>query len=383
MVLLVRLGLALDFADVRLVVTLVVFFFLVFAVTVSGFLVLMVLAGILNATELQDVQRATFPVGLTFSMRAWGPGLGKDAVEGHKVIFMDTDTESQSQIDEWITDGHLLVCYFSGGTWEPFRDVANDFFNSGDNSELVGNKMDGWDEQWLDIRQLERLKPLIQTYMDNFKEAGCHAVEPDNIDCHDNNACYDSDFPLGNASQSDMHEAQLAYNTWMAEYAHSLGMGIAFKNNLSQVEDFVDLYDLAINEECSQWSECEDLAPFIDADKAVFGTEYSGGSGVCSDGEAVGIMMKYKFGNSWNNCFEGTDPLSATEYTGGETGLFNPSRAGNGNRTPGIFRFVTAEGTLLFGFHENDMEEASLFTVNGMLIRRSSLYNGEETYFSF
>jgi len=331
-------------------------------------LVSMVCVGILYGADAQEVQRVKFPVGLTFAMRAWGPGLGKDPVEGHKVIFMDTDEETQTQMDQWIAGGHLLVCYFSAGTWEPFRDVANDFFNSGSNSELVGNKMDNWDEQWLDIRQLDRLKPLIQSYMDTFKEAGCHAVEPDNIDCHDNSTCYNSDFPLGAATQSEMREAQLAYNTWMAEYAHSLGMGIAFKNNLGQVSEFVDLYDLAINEECVEYNECGELKPFIDAGKAVFGTEYGAGASVCVEADSWGIKTKYESGNNWVNCFEGTTPLPETEYTAGGTGLFRASRNSRLNEGTDVLRFVTGEGTVLFGVRRD--REFSLHTADGAVHRR-------------
>ena len=35
-------------------------------------------------------------------------------------------------------------------------------------------------------------------------------------------------------------------------------------------------FDWALNEECVQYQECDQLTPFIEAGKAVFGVEYQG-----------------------------------------------------------------------------------------------------------
>ena len=70
----------------------------------------------------------------------------------------------------------------------------------------------------------------------------------------------------------------LAYNIALTEVAHSLGLAIGLKNNVDQVNDLVDYYDFAVNEECFQYNECDTLVPFVDAGKPVFGIEYNGQS---------------------------------------------------------------------------------------------------------
>lgn len=66
---------------------------------------------------------------------------------------------------------------------------------------------------------------------------------------------------------------------WMAEQAASHGMAIGLKNALSIIEDVVDDVQFAVNEECSDWEECEDMQPFINSGKPVFHIEYPDGAG--------------------------------------------------------------------------------------------------------
>lgn len=61
---------------------------------------------------------------------------------------------------------------------------------------------------------------------------------------------------------------------WLANQAHRRGLSVALKNDVEQVEDLVDYFDFALNEECFTYDECDLLAPFVDAGKAVFGVEY-------------------------------------------------------------------------------------------------------------
>jgi hypothetical protein len=53
-----------------------------------------------------------------------------------------------------------------------------------------------------------------------------------------------------------------------------LGLSIGLKNDLEQVSALVADFDWALNEECILWDECQVLAPFISANKAVFHVEY-------------------------------------------------------------------------------------------------------------
>ena len=178
------------------------------------------------------------------------------------VAMYDLDLfETSSQVIAGLkADGRIVVCYFSAGTWESYRPDSAQFPEA-----LLGRTLDDWpDEKWLDIRDLQTLKPIMEARLDEAVAKGCDAVEPDNVDAYTNN----SGFPLSAADQ-------LSYNRWLAEAAHARGLSVGLKNDLDQVAQLVDLFDWALNEQCFEYDECELLLPFIARGKAVFGVEYT------------------------------------------------------------------------------------------------------------
>lgn len=155
--------------------------------------------------------------------------------------------------------GVRVICYFSAGSFEPWRSDAAAFPEA-----VKGAKMDGWDELWLDIRALEQLAPIMRARLDLAAAKGCDGVEPDNVDAYSNR----SGFPLG-------ANDQLRYNRFLAREAHARGLAVGLKNDLAQVEALEPYFDFAVNEECFYYRECALLTPFIDAGKAVLGAEYN------------------------------------------------------------------------------------------------------------
>ena len=102
--------------------------------------------------------------------------------------------------------------------------------------------------------------------------------EPDNVDAYANR----SGFPLSAADQLD-------YNRFLATEAHALGLSIGLKNDLAQIPQLVADFDWALNEECMKYDECDALAPFIAANKAVFHVEYGDAAlarKICTDANA-------------------------------------------------------------------------------------------------
>ncbi|KDQ66765.1 endo alpha-1,4 polygalactosaminidase [Streptomyces sp. NTK 937] len=151
-----------------------------------------------------------------------------------------------------------VICYLSTGAWEDFRPDADAFPAS------VRGKSNGWEgEWWLDIRRTDVLEPLMEKRIEMCAEKGFDAVEPDNMDGYLN----DTGFPLTAAHQ-------LRYNRLIADLAHRHGMAVGLKNDLPQIPDLVDDFDFAVNEQCAQYEECDELTPFIDAGKAVLHAEY-------------------------------------------------------------------------------------------------------------
>ena len=155
--------------------------------------------------------------------------------------------------------GSKAICYVSVGTYEPWRADAASF------PEIVKGKAlgDFPDEKWLDIRRLDILGPILEARFDMCKAKGFDAVEPDNVDGYTNK----TGFPL-------TADDQLKFNKYLAQIAHARGLSVGLKNDLDQVKELVDNFDWALNESCFQYKECNLLAPFVAAGKAVFQVEY-------------------------------------------------------------------------------------------------------------
>lgn len=175
-------------------------------------------------------------------------------VDVYDIDLFDTSAATISALH---ADGRKVICYFSAGSYEAWRDDAGDF-----PAEALGNKMDGWDERWLDIRN-NTVRSIMAARMDLAKSKGCDGIEPDNVDGYDNS----NGFGLTANDQID-------YNTFLAQSAHDRGLAVGLKNDVEQVATLEPYFDFSVNEECHQYDECDDLAIFITNDKPVFNAEY-------------------------------------------------------------------------------------------------------------
>jgi hypothetical protein len=164
----------------------------------------------------------------------------------------------QATIDALRGAGRVVICYFSAGSWEDWRPDAAAF-----PVETRGNELDGWPgERWLDVRS-PAVRAALAARLDLAVQKRCDGVEPDNVDGYAN----DSGFPLTAADQLD-------FNRWLAAEAHARGLSIGLKNDLDQIPELVGDFDWALDEECHMYAECDALAPFPAAGKAVFHVEY-------------------------------------------------------------------------------------------------------------
>ena len=133
--------------------------------------------------------------------------------------------------------------------------------------------MNGWDELWLDIRQLPTLSALMGARLDRAVAAGCSGIEPDNTDCFSNDECWKSmanpTEPNGNAVKA----AQLAYLSWLSTASHAKGLLVGLKNTVDLADGTTlhQSFDFAINEECLTYDECDTLSGFVDDGKAILG----------------------------------------------------------------------------------------------------------------
>lgn len=155
-------------------------------------------------------------------------------------------------------DGRRVVCYFSAGSYEDWREDADQY-----PAEAIGDPLDDWEgEWWVDVRD-ETVRALLTARLDLAVERGCDGVDPDNVDG------YANDNGLGLTA-----EDQLDFNRWLAEEARARGLAVGLKNDLSQISALEEHFDFAVNEECLDYDECELLSPFTAADKSVLHIEY-------------------------------------------------------------------------------------------------------------
>jgi hypothetical protein len=155
----------------------------------------------------------------SWALLAWGfENGGKDIVSADTTM-VDVDLFDQADlIPNLKSAGHTVVCYLSAGSWESWRPDADD-----PNWEYIKiGKMSGWDELWLDVRNLTALAIVMGNRMDLAVSEGCDGIEPDNIDCYDNRACWSSMTNPTEPNGKAVEGYQIAYNMWLANYAHRL-----------------------------------------------------------------------------------------------------------------------------------------------------------------
>ncbi len=166
---------------------------------------------------------------------------------------------SSDQVSSLQASGKRVLCYFSAGSYEEWREDAGSF-----SAQDLGNPLDDWPgERWLDIRS-ERVRSAMLDRLERARDKGCDGVEPDNVEGY----AQDTGFPLTAADQ-------LAFNRFLADAAHQRGLAVALKNDLAQVPDLVDRFDMAVNEQCHEYGECNLLEPFVLAGKPVLNAEYA------------------------------------------------------------------------------------------------------------
>ena len=155
--------------------------------------------------------------------------------------------------------GRKAVCYISFGTWENWRPDAKTFPKS-----VLGKPDGGWKgERWLDVTQTQILEPIMTARLEQCKQKGFDGVDPDNLDGYQNN----TGFKISYAQQ-------LAYDTWIAQEAHSLGLTADEKGDNSQVADLSKVFDYAVTEQCWKQGWCKQFAAYTARNALVIDVEY-------------------------------------------------------------------------------------------------------------
>ncbi|KAH6665759.1 glycoside hydrolase superfamily [Halenospora varia] len=195
------------------------------------------------------------------------------------------------------SQGRKVICYFSAGSYEDFRDDADQFKKSD-----RGSALKNWPgEYWLNTNSTN-VRRIMRSRLDLAKNLGCDGVDPDNLDGYDNNP----GFPLTTQTAID-------YLTFLAIEAHSRGLAIGLKNSGKIVDATVGFLQWVVNEQCVAFGECGMFRKYIQMNKPVFHIEYPKGAGsaggveisqrnaICGDPSRTGFstVMKTTALNDW------------------------------------------------------------------------------------
>ncbi|KAF2186921.1 carbohydrate-binding module family 1 protein [Zopfia rhizophila CBS 207.26] len=154
--------------------------------------------------------------------------------------------------------GKVVICYFSAGTWEDWRDDAKDF-----PAADIGKVLPEWpNEKWIRTGSA-KIRDIMAKRIKIAADKGCDALDPDNTDGYQN----DNGLNLKNTDLID-------YMRWLQKNASAYGMKIGLKNSLDILNTVAPIMDFAVNEQCAQLTECFAYNQFLASGKPVFHIEY-------------------------------------------------------------------------------------------------------------
>lgn len=176
------------------------------------------------------------------------------------IIDIDAFSATKELVEAFHAKGIKVIAYVSVGTLESYRDDAYLL-----PPEVIGNVYPDWpDERFLDLRQIDKLKPFILSRLDMIKEKGFDGVEPDNIDGYQE----DNGFEL-------TIEDSKKFCEWLINEAHERELSIGQKNTEELVPSMHQKFDWALTEDVFYQNIQDCYQPYITAGKPVFSAEYT------------------------------------------------------------------------------------------------------------
>jgi hypothetical protein len=180
------------------------------------------------------------------------------ATDQPTVYDIDGFLNSAATVQTLHSRGYHVICYIEAGSWTDFRPDASQF-----PSAIIGRKIGGFSDRWTDIRS-PLLRPIIENRIKMCASKGFDAVEPDLEDGYSNK----TGFPL---TAND----QIVFNTWVAQTVHDNGMSVLLKGDPEQAKQLAPTVDFFLNEECNDFSECDQYTALAAGGKTVLNAEYS------------------------------------------------------------------------------------------------------------
>jgi hypothetical protein len=230
-------------------------------------------------------------IGATYQIQLSVSGAPDTTIDAG-VYTLDLATQP-SVIADLHAAGRIVMCYFSGGTYEPFRSDAAGFPAAALGTALA----DYPDERWLDVRDAQ-VHAIMQARVGIAAASGCDGIHPSNLDGY----LQTTGFQL---TESD----QIAYDRWMAGQAHALGLSAGLVDGDEALTGPLAAdFDWAVVWSCVD-AGCAAASPFVAVGKPVFVVEFGDSSlaaNVCPKASALGLSAVIK--NQSLDAFRGGCP---------------------------------------------------------------------------
>jgi hypothetical protein len=177
--------------------------------------------------------------------------------------------------------GRIVICYFSAGTFEPFRPDAARFPTTAMGAPLQGYP----DERWIDIRN-DTVRSIMQDRISAAAASGCDGIHPSGL------AGFQEATGL-----TFTRDDQLAYDRWLAGVSHGsrLSMGLV-EGDAALSQDLVPDFDWVVVWSCLD-TQCAAASPFLNAGKTAFLVEIGDASRapqVCPAAKGLGLSAVIK-----------------------------------------------------------------------------------------
>jgi hypothetical protein len=230
-----------------------------------------------NASSTQATSVVSIPAGTKWYWQLQGTINNTRTATVYDIDLFDN---TAAEIATLKGSGHIVICYFSAGTYEPGRPDSSQF-----PAAAIGSAVSGWPgEYWLDVTN-STVKSIMTARMDLAKSKGCDGLEPDNVDGYSNK-------PGFSFTMND----QITFNKFLATEAHNRGLAVALKNATDLVSSLASSFDFAVVEQCFEYNECSLYSPFVALNKAVLNAEYTAYSAATCT-QAAGLKFSTAFYN--------------------------------------------------------------------------------------
>jgi len=197
-----------------------------------------------------------------------------------RIYVIDLDTPS-AIIRDLHAAGRIVVCYFSAGTAESFRDDARRF----PSASLGQPVADYPDERWIDPRNAT-VHAIMADRIAKAANAGCDGIQPSGL------AGFAADTGLA-FTRAD----QLEYDRWLAGAVHAGGLSIGFVEiDARLAEDLLADFDWNVAWRCID-AGCPSAAAFVAAGKPALVVEYGDetrAAAVCPAAKSLGMSAVVK-----------------------------------------------------------------------------------------